>query len=85
MNYQIKYDEIGQSRRISAARAWMRYIAIAVIAAAFCWVILWSTGMDWGVTVDALEQMAIDLGEGEALQEAFSGFCLEILKGAQIG
>lgn len=85
MYYQISYDQTGSAQRIRATKIWIRYITIGVIAAAFCWAVLWSTGMDWGVTLDALEQMAINLKDGENLKEAFSGFCLDILEGAQCG
>ena len=85
MHYQIKYGQTGEAKRVSTAKVWTKYIVFALLAVGFCWAILWSTGMDRGVTVDALEQMAIDLGEGENLKEAFSGFCLEILKGAECG
>ena len=85
MYYQISYDQTGGAQRIRATKIWIRYITIGVIAVAFCWAVLWSTGMDWGVTLDALEQMAINLKDGENLKEAFSGFCLDILEGAQCG
>lgn len=85
MSYQIKYGQTGQAKRISTAKIFAKYITFALLGVAFCWAALWSTGMDWGVTVDALEQMAIELGDGENLKEAFSGFCLEILKGAECG
>lgn len=85
MYYQIKYGQTGQAERISKAKVWVKNITFVLIGAAVCWSILWSTGMDWGVTVDALEQMAIELSNGENLKEAFSGFCLDVLEGAQCG
>ena len=85
MHYQISYDQTGCAQRISAAKVWIKYITIGVIATAFFWSVLWSTGMDWGATLDALEQMAVNLGDGENMKDAFSEFCLDILKGAQCG
>ena len=60
MHYQIKYGRMGQARSVSAARIWTQYIAITLVCIGFLWAFVWSTGMDWSVTVDALEQMAID-------------------------
>lgn len=85
MHYQIKYGQTGQARSVSSSKIWIQYIAITLLSVGFLCALLWSAGMDLGVTVDALEQMAIDLGAGSDLKEAFSGFCLEILKGAECG
>lgn len=82
MHYQIKYDPIGQAKHASFAKIWLKYAAIALSIAGICYGIFWSMGMDWGVTVDALEQMAAEIGTGGSITEAFSGFCLEILQGA---
>ena len=82
MHYQIKYDQTGFAKHVGSAKIWLKYVAIALSIAGICWGIFWSLGMDWRVTVDALEQMAAELSTGSSITEAFSGFCLEILQGA---
>ena len=85
MQYEIKYDRAGRSRHITTTKRWALRIGISLCLIALCTVTLWSMNADWSVTVDALEDMAGALQEGNRIQEAFSEFCLDILKGAEIG
>lgn len=82
MHYQIKYDQTGQATRSSTIKLTLKHIGITLLIVAIFWGIFWSMGMDWRVTVDALEQMAAEVSTGSSITEAFSGFCLEILQGA---
>ncbi len=85
MNYQIKYEQTGEAKRVTAVKEWIKYAGFALLAVGLCWAIAWSFGGDWAVTVGALEAMAEDLGQGSDLKEAFSAFCLEVLQGAECG
>lgn len=85
MNYQIKYELTGEANRETAAKVWLKYAALALLAVVLCLAIVWSFGGDWAVTVGALETMAEDLGQGSDFKAAFSAFCLEILQGAECG
>lgn len=85
MGYQIKYDASAGSKRITNRKIWLKYGAIGLLTVVMIGAAVWSLGADWAVTVSALEGMAVDLEQGSGLKEAFSAFCLEVLKGAEIG
>lgn len=85
MNYQIMYEPSGGVKRIATVQKWQKIVGFGILIVAICAVALWSLGGDWSVTVNALEDMAENLQQGSALQEAFSSFCLDILKGADCG
>ena len=85
MNYQIKYALTGEAKRVSALKQWTNYVCLVIIAVVVCLAIAWSLGVDWTVTVGALETMAEDLGQGSDFQAAFSEFCIEILQEAECG
>ncbi len=85
MGYEIRYDLSGKMRKISAGQRRMKYIGGIFLTLAVLTTVIWSLGADWAVTVDAFEEMARDLGQGSGIQQAFSGFCLDILQGASRG
>ena len=85
MHYQIKYNWTGSSRHISPTKKWLFRIGLTLCATAICAVVLWSMNADWTVTVDALEHMADALQQGSGIKDAFSTFCVDVLKGAEIG
>ena len=85
MHYQIKYDWTGSSRHISPMKKWLIRIGLSICVTGLCAVILWSMNADWEVTLDALESMADSLQQGSGIQDAFAGFCMDILEGAEIG
>lgn len=85
MQYEIKYDWTGRSRHITTTKKWAIRVGISLCVIALCVVVIWSMNADWAVTVDALDNMAGALQDGSRIQDAFSGFCLDILKGAKIG
>ena len=82
MAYQIVYDLSGQMRRISHRKRRLMASARIVFLIGVIAMILWTAGGDWTVTLTALDTMAENLGQGSSLQQAFSGFCLDILQGA---
>lgn len=85
MNYQIKYELTGEAKRVTAIKPWGKYTCLALLVVALCLAIVWSFGGDWAITVGALESMVEDLVQGSDLKEAFSAFCLEVLRGAECG
>ena len=85
VNYQIMYEPSGGAKRLVTAQKWLKIVGFGILIMVICAVALWSLGGDWTVTVNALENMAESLQQGNALQEAFSSFCLDILKGANCG
>ena len=85
MNYQIKYDQTGEAKRVTAVKLWMKFAGLVFLVVGLCLAVAWSFDGDWAVTVSALETMAEDLEQGSGLKAAFSEFCIEILQGAKCG
>lgn len=85
MAYQITYDLSGYMKRISQWKRRLAYFSGMLLVIAVIIALLWTAGGDWSVTVSALEGMAEDLGQGSGLREAFSEFCLDVLRGAECG
>ena len=82
MAYEIAYDLSGQMRRIPQWKRQLRRFVGAITVIGVIVALIWVAGADWPVTVAALDAMAENLVQGSGLQEAFSGFCLDILQGA---
>lgn len=85
MHYQIKYGCTGDSRRISCIKKWTSRVGVGLCILALCVVFLWSLNGDWAVTVAAMEDMAGAIAQGSGIKDAFGAFCLDILKGAELG
>ena len=85
MSYQIKYTALGTAKYIPKIRRHSHRIIFIFAAVTLFALLVWSSGMDWSVTMAALEEMAASVSRGEGLQDAFSAFCIEILQGVQPG
>lgn len=85
MGYKIVYDLAGNAKEISGWRKPLRYLFSALLVFGVVLLFFWIWGGDFTVTVTALDAMAESLGQGSSLQEAFSGFCIDILIGAECG
>lgn len=85
MGYQITYGLTGEAKRIDLWKIRLKYLGIITIAVLLMTSIVWISGADWAVTVSALEEMAETLSQGENFADAFSGFCIDILQGAELG
>ena len=85
MNYEIKYELTGKAKRISMRKKWLQYIGCGAIFVVLCMTVIWSAGGDWAVTVNALESMSVNLQQGSGLLDAFSSFCLDVLRGTVSG
>ena len=85
MAYQIEYGRAGTAKYVSLLRRKYRKITAVLLISALLLALIWSTGCDWRVTVAAMDEMAEHLSQGSDIQEAFSAFCIEILKGAEPG
>lgn len=82
MKYKISYDQFGASKRITRTGMILKMGGYLVAVCAIFGLMLWSVGVDLHTTGEALEELAIDLSSGDGVEEAFSNFCLEILRGA---
>lgn len=85
MAYEIAYDLSGQMKKIPQWKKRLQYLGCTVLVIGVIVMMLWIGGGDWAVTVSALDGLVADLGQGSGLQEAFAGFCLDILQGVQNG
>lgn len=85
MSYQILYGFAGDAKRVGLWKKWMKYVEIFAIVVLCLISVFWISGADWAVTVDAMEEMAETLSQGEDFADAFSGFCIDILQGAELG
>lgn len=94
MAYSIRYDTVPvreeaallrqNRRRIIAVLAVPAFVlALALIPGAAAWVQqLLFPGSD-ASTMEALEALAVSIGEGEPIGEAIHGFCQEVISGWQ--
>ena len=82
MAYQITYDLSGHMIKIPRWKRRLKVFTGVVFMIAVIAVLFWTARGDWTVAWRALDTMAENLGQGSSLQQAFSGFCLDILQGA---
>ena len=85
MKYRIIYTPAGKMHFQPNHRRQMKRIFRVVLGIAVVALLLWTSVPDWPSTVDALEVMAQELGQGSGIGEAVDAFCLELLQGAQLG
>ena len=85
MKYRIVYTSSGGMHYQSSHCRQIRNLCRVVLAVAVASLILWMSVSDWPATVDALEVMAQQLGQGSGVSEAVDAFCLELLQGAELG
>lgn len=85
MEYQIRYERNGEAKYTTVLDKRRRCLMWALTGIIILSAAIWSMGADWAVTRDALEGMAENLVQGNELKEAFSEFCLDILRGAEGG
>ena len=85
MAYQIEYNHTGSAKYLSKFRCDIKKITVCLMFVGLLLVFIWSLGADWPVTVDALEQLAVNVAQGNSIKEAFSSFCTDILTGAEMG
>ena len=85
MGYQILYGSTGDAKRIGLWRKCLKHVRIFIIAVLILISAYWIFGGDWTVTVNAMEEMAATISQGEDVADAFSSFCLDILQGAEHG
>ena len=82
MGYQVNYQTSGKVRRISGKR---KRIQICFVVLCFCGAlgaIFWAGRDEVMTTIAALDLMAMELGQGSSMKEAFTAFCLQVLQGA---
>ena len=92
MAYQIRYDSVKAPKGKSVGlRGWMAAsVVVLLIAGAL---VVKSAWLPWvqdvllpgdpAVTAAALEEMMVDLREGQSLKETLTAFCREILANAE--
>ena len=85
MGYQILYGTTGDAKRIGLWRKGLKHAGFFAIAVLILISAYWIFGGDWAVTVNAMEEMAATISQGEDIADAFSSFCLDILQGAECG
>ena len=85
MGYRIIYGTSGDVQRVRLWRKWLKYAGILALCAILIITMIWISGADHTVTVNAMEDMAEMLRQGEAFPDAFAAFCMDILQGADCG
>ena len=85
MAYEIKYTALGSAKTVTPARHCLNYLGVFLLIALLIVGIFWSSGADWGVTVNALEEMAGQLKQGSGIENAVTVFCQEVLRGSVAG
>ena len=85
MGYQITYGFTGGAKRVQIWPFWVKFVGILALCAILIITMIWISGADHTVTVNAMEDMAEMLRQGEAFPDAFAAFCMDILQGADCG
>ena len=85
MKYRIIYTSAGKMHFQSSHQRQIKILFRVALAVAVVGLLLWTSVPDWPATVNALEVMAQELGQGNGVSEAADAFCLELLQGAQLG
>lgn len=81
MEYQIRYDRNGESKRIKPSGKWLKYCRrLLVILCVIC-SLLWALDVDMSQVFSAADSLVVSLQEGNGIEDAFSEFCLDILEG----
>ena len=85
MKYRIIYTLTGGMRYQPSRRRQIRCLCRVALAIAVAGLLLWTSVPDWSSTVEAMEVLAQQLGQGSGVSEAVDAFCMELLQGAQLG
>lgn len=83
--YQISYDATGGVKKVRYSGKYMSGVMTIFLIVFILFSVLWFNGLDVVTTVEALEEMACNIGNGNGIKEAFSEFCIDILEGAELG
>ena len=81
MEYQIQYDRQGKSRRRRPAGKWQKNCVHIVLLVGAAAILLWSADVNVREIISAADMMADALKQGSGVKDAFSEFCLDILRG----
>ena len=82
MEYQIQYNLNGKSKSTKPVAKWLKYGAYGLMFLCICELLIWTAGVDLRAVWTAAEIMADALKQGSGVKDAFSEFCLDILRGA---
>lgn len=82
MGYQIQYHFSGKARRISAKNRRLQISLLILCVCVSLSILLWAGKKELTTSIAALELMAMKLGQGSSMKEAFTAFCLQVLQGA---
>ena len=85
MGYQITYGFTGDAKRVDLWKIRLKRLGMVAGGVLFLLSVLWISGVDWSVTVGAMDDMAETLSQGADFADAFSEFCIDILQGAELG
>ena len=85
MGYRIIYRVSGDVEHVRLWSKWLKYVGILALSVMFIITMVWISGSDRTITVNAMEDMADMLQQGEPFTDAFAAFCINILQGAQCG
>ena len=85
MAYRISYECTGKAKRMNLWRIRLTYLRIFVAVVLLVLFAVWASGMNWSVTVGAMEVMTEEIGNGTDFTDAFSAFCIQVLQGAECG
>lgn len=85
MKYRIIYTPAGEMRFQPNHRRLIKRLCRVALMMVVVGVLFWTSVTDWSATVDALEVMVQQLGQGSGIGEAVDAFCLDLLQGAPLG
>ena len=83
MGYTIQYEPEKSKKYPIRNRNWTKVVVIALLIVVMLGVGLrsgWLIPGDPEVTIDAFEEMVVNLREGERVKDAVTVFCIEVLE-----